>query len=72
MAGLDPADMGKPQELYAFGDTDFAQIATDMGCLGIRVENADDLRPALEWAQAAGRPTVVDVVTAVEAVPVWS
>jgi len=70
--GMNPAAMGAPREEYAFNDTNFAQIATDMGCLGIRVERPADLRPAFDRAQAAGRPAVIDVVTAVEAIPSWS
>lgn len=72
LAGRDPASLGTPHEMYAFNDTDFAQIATDMGCLGIRVERPEDIRPALEKAQSSGRPTVVDVVTAMDAIPAWS
>jgi acetolactate synthase-1/2/3 large subunit len=34
-----------------------------MGCVGIRVERADELSSALEQALAAGCPAVVDVVT---------
>jgi acetolactate synthase-1/2/3 large subunit len=43
-----------------------------MGCLGIRVDKATDIRPALEKALAANRPTVVDVRTETEAMPPWS
>ena len=65
-------DLGKPEECYSFGHIDFARIASDMGCLGIRVETPDDLRPALEKAAAARKPTVIDVVTDIEAMPAWS
>ena len=32
-----------------------------MGCVGIRVEEPDQLAPALKEALAAGQPAVVDV-----------
>lgn len=41
----------------------FSRVAEAMGCMGLRVEKAADIRPALEKALAAGRPAVVDVVT---------
>ena len=66
------ADLGKSDEVYSFSDIDFAQIATDMGCLGIRVEQPDDIRPALDRALAAGGPVVIDVVTEMNANPDWS
>lgn len=41
----------------------FAQVATAAGALGIRVENAADLREALTTAFAHDGPALVDVVT---------
>jgi acetolactate synthase-1/2/3 large subunit len=46
-----------------FARFDYAAIARAMGCVGIRVEQPDQLRPALEQALAASIPAVVDVVT---------
>jgi len=46
-----------------FVETDFAQIARAFGCQGIRVENAQDLSPAIKEALQASVPTVIDVVT---------
>jgi acetolactate synthase I/II/III large subunit len=54
---------GNPRELYAFEQVSFAQIARDMGCFGIRVEKAKDIRPALEQAMTANAPAVVEVMT---------
>jgi acetolactate synthase I/II/III large subunit len=65
-------DLGRADEVYSFGHTDFAQIANDMGCLGIRVERPDDIRPALDTALTAGRPVVIDVITEMNAMPEWS
>jgi thiamine pyrophosphate-dependent acetolactate synthase large subunit-like protein len=44
-------------------DVDLAQVATDMGALGIRVDKPGDLRPSVERALAAGRPALIDVRT---------
>ncbi len=41
---------GKEEELYAFEDIDFAKIARDMGCHGIRVEKPEEIAPALKEA----------------------
>jgi thiamine pyrophosphate-dependent acetolactate synthase large subunit-like protein len=38
-----------------------------MGALGIRVEKAADIAPALDRALAAKRPAVIDVATDIEA-----
>jgi acetolactate synthase-1/2/3 large subunit len=54
---------GHPEELYRFAPVDFARLATDIGCLGLRVEDPADLAPALRQALAAGQPVVIDVVT---------
>jgi acetolactate synthase-1/2/3 large subunit len=70
--GFDLSTMGDPREIYAFEAIDFAQVANGMGCLGIRVESPDQIRPALEQAQSSGRPSVIDVVTSPEVMPSWS
>ncbi len=54
---------GNPGDLYLFRSTDFARLAAEMGCLGIRVERPADLAGALKRALAADRPAIVDVVT---------
>lgn len=60
---------GRSRDLWAFKQTDFAGVAEAMGCLGIRVTEPDQIRPALERAFAANRPAVIDVRTDEEAVP---
>lgn len=47
-----------------FSDVNFAKIAEASGCLGIRVERPDEIRPAMTRALKSGRPAVVDIVTA--------
>lgn len=59
----------KGQGLWVFRETNFAKIAEEMGCLGLRVERPGDIRSALEQALKANRPAVVDVVTDIEAIP---
>lgn len=66
VAGVDNAygeGPGKRRELYGFEAIDFAKIAQDIGCLGIRVESPEMIGAALAQALAADKPTVVDVAT---------
>lgn len=60
---------GHAQDVWVFRSTDFAAVAEAMGCLGIRVEKPEDIRPALERAFAADRPALLDVQTDIEAFP---
>ena len=64
---------GNSNELWQFQDIDFAKIAQDMGCFGIRVTQPGELKKALEQALASGKPAVVDVVSDIEgiATPPW-
>jgi acetolactate synthase I/II/III large subunit len=54
---------GNPDEMCGFSRVNFARIAEEMGCLGIRVERPEEIIPALREAGAADRPVVVDVFT---------
>ena len=63
---------GNPTELWVYNDVDFSRFASDLGCFGIRVERASDIRSALEQALAAQRPAIVDVVTDIEAFAPWT
>ena len=55
------------QRLWTFSDVDFAAVATAVGALGIRVTRPQDFQPALEQALESGRPSVIDVVTDINA-----
>ena len=55
------------RELWTYRPMNFAKLAEDMGALGIRVERASDIAPALQKALAADRPAVIDVVSDIEA-----
>ena len=54
---------GKKEEMCMFKELNFARIAEEMGCLGIRVEDPEEITPALKKALASNRPAVVDVVS---------
>jgi acetolactate synthase-1/2/3 large subunit len=57
---------GKREEIYKFREVNFARIAQEMGCLGIRVERSSEIAGALLKALAADVPAVVEVVTDAE------
>ncbi|HVZ53793.1 MAG TPA: thiamine pyrophosphate-dependent enzyme, partial [Pseudolabrys sp.] len=57
----------RSRELWTYRPMNFAKIAEDIGALGIRVERAADLAPALARALAAKRPAIIDVATDIEA-----
>jgi acetolactate synthase-1/2/3 large subunit len=74
--GIDTAyggqQWGRSKEMWVFKQgTNYARVAEEMGCLGIRVEEPGKIRAALEEAFAAGRPAVVDVATDIDAAPTW-
>ncbi|WP_321851761.1 ubiquinone-dependent pyruvate dehydrogenase [Pseudomonas paraveronii] len=50
----------------ALKNPDFAAMSNAMGILGIRVEQSEDLEPALRRALAHDGPVLVDVVTATQ------
>ena len=44
------------------GFTPFHEMAKALGCYGERVEDPDEIRPALERAFSSGKPAVIDVI----------
>ena len=54
---------GRARDMWMFKETNFAKLAENMGCFGIRVETPNQLRDALERAFSCGKPTVIDVVS---------
>src|SRR5262245_19092227 len=59
---------GRATEMWHFShQVNFARVAEAMGCVGLRVERADDIRPALEKALASNAPAVVEVISDVDA-----
>jgi acetolactate synthase I/II/III large subunit len=59
---------GRAKEMWHFSHAvSFARVAEAMGCVGIRVDRPDDIRPALEKALGASSPVVVEVISDVDA-----
>ena len=58
---------GRANEMWVYQEINLAKVAEAMGCVGIRVERPSELQGALKQAFAAGRPTLVDVVTDISA-----
>jgi len=54
---------GRAEEMWRFPEVNFAKVAEDFGCAGIRVEHPGELADALKRAISMQRPVVVDVVT---------
>jgi len=46
----------------------FAKIAEDMGAIGLRVENPEEIKPAFQRALEEELPVVIDIVSDIEVV----
>jgi len=62
---------GNRGDLFRFRGANFAKVAQELGCLGIRIENPKGIAPALETALRADLPVVLDVVTDENCKPRW-
>lgn len=60
---------GAKEELFRFKEIDFSKIATDFGCLGIQVQDPEQIIPAFREALASNRPSVIEVITGLEYSP---
>ena len=58
---------GTPNSLYRFEPVNISRLAEGFGCVGIRVENPEEIAPALDKALTADRPVVVEVMTDISA-----
>ncbi len=58
----------KAREIWNFTHVNFANLANEIGALGIRVEKPGDFKSALDQGLSAGRPVIIDVVTDVDAI----
>jgi acetolactate synthase-1/2/3 large subunit len=56
------------RELWTYRDVNFANVAENLGAMGLRVEKPADFASALQRALAANRPVVIDVATDIEAI----
>lgn len=54
---------GNREEIFVYREIDFAKLARDMDCFGLRVEKPSDLPKAFAEARASGLPAVIDVPT---------
>ena len=54
---------GDSGEIHNFMPINFARVAEEMGCVGIRVEHGDEYADAFATALKADAPVVIDVVT---------
>jgi len=57
---------GRREEIYKFSEVNFARIAQEMGCLGLRAEHPEEISKALNKALESDIPAVVEVVTDAE------
>jgi acetolactate synthase I/II/III large subunit len=57
----------RARELWTYRKVNFAQLAEDIGAIGVRVERPSDIAPAISRALMADRPVIVDVVTDIDA-----
>jgi acetolactate synthase-1/2/3 large subunit len=55
------------REMWTFSNVNFARVAGDMGALGIRVEQPNEIAGAISQALRANRPVIIDVATDIEA-----
>jgi acetolactate synthase I/II/III large subunit len=60
-------ESAKPDDLWRFRGTNFAQVAESFGCVGMRVDRPGDIQEALKRAFAMDRPVVIDAPSDVEA-----
>lgn len=51
------------REMWGFNSVNFADVARSFGCMGLRVEDPEELPTALREALSANRPVLIDVVT---------
>jgi acetolactate synthase-1/2/3 large subunit len=50
-------------DMWTFKPVNFAKIAEDFGCVGIRVEKPGEIKGAINKAFSMNRPVVIDVVS---------
>ena len=56
------------KKMWNFTKVNFANIANEIGALGLRVEKPGQFGGALDQALEAKRPVIIDVVTDVDAI----
>ena len=61
-------ESGNIEELWVFPETNFAKIAEDMGCVGIRVEDPNQVQSAIQEALESNKPAVIDVISDIDGI----
>jgi len=55
-------------EMFPRSKDNFAKIAEDMGAIGLRVEDPDEIKAAFKRALQEKQPVVIDIVSDIEVV----
>ena len=55
------------RQMWTFNNVNFAEIAENIGAVGIRVEKAEDIQTAIKKALQLSKPVIIDVVTDIDA-----
>ena len=55
------------RQMWTFNNVNFAEIAENIGAVGIRVEKAEDIQTAIKKALHLNKPVIIDVVTDIDA-----
>ena len=55
------------RQMWTFNNVNFAEIAQNIGAVGIRVEKAEDIQIAIKKALQLNKPVIIDVVTDIDA-----
>ena len=58
----------RSNEMFPRSKDNFAKIAEDMGAIGLRVENPEEIKPAFQRALEEELPVVIDIVSDIEVV----
>ena len=61
-------DPDNATDYYGFGPVNYSEAAKAFGCESVRVTDAGDIAPAIEKGLKSGKPTIVEVITDVNAV----
>lgn len=62
-------EQDKKDEIWEFKDVNFAKIAQETGCFGIRVERPDEIFEAIKMGLSKDVPAVVEVITDMDCKP---
>jgi acetolactate synthase-1/2/3 large subunit len=56
----------EPVVSHHYAAVDYSAVARALGCHGVRVEDPEEVGPALREAVASGRPALIEVISAIE------